>query len=104
MSKQRIEIEVDVPDGHSFSHAIMPDGRANYLHDGQEAKCCYPCVVFTKIEPNRETWFQRIRPEYTNTTSLRMENPSHNKCLRINFEDGKVVSVALEPLPAGEGS
>jgi hypothetical protein len=111
MAKQTIEIEVDVPEGHRFSHAIPPAAFANYRHDGKDAKCCHPCVVFTKIEPVRETRWALLHksPGYWVLGSLfetedipKGDAIKHGlRYVRIELEDDMVVSVALEPAEGG---
>ena len=96
---QKVEIEVDVPDGW------RPTGDFEYAvpYEGAE-----PAIIgrllLEKIEPKRESrWFCAVR-ELCDTGGF-MSLASALKCIdedrscieRRDYEDGKLVAVTLEP-------
>ncbi len=105
--KQKVEIEVDVPDGWK------PTGEFKFAvpYEGAE-----PAIIgrllLEKVEPKRESrWLNVFCDNITDCpwvgtvfqtrdfsdSSARCTKSTRQGCIRIDYEDGKLVDVTLEP-------
>lgn len=101
--KQKIEIEVDVPDGWEATGEFCPgvqypDKPATLGH-----------LILRRVEPKRESrWVNVFEPEYDGYVSMHASKAwcrGGGKALghiRIDYENGRPVNVALESVE-GEG-
>lgn len=91
MSKQRIEIEVDVPEGHEctgeFQPGVLCDGVTKLIGG----------LILRKVEPVKETRYGWVCARHSTAESARTKHDGKIDVVRCDFEDGKLVNVALEP-------
>lgn len=110
MAKQRIEIDVDVPEGFEatgeFRCAVIGDfyiawpGRA--ARWGMSSPSPAEVVILRKVEPVRESRWGWVC--CVNTTLEQANSNRHlysGPLVRADYEDGKIVSVALESAEGG---
>ena len=104
MSRQRIEIEVDVPEGFGATGEFRPPQRGEWFIaiNGQlmEATESYvdPRIILRRVEPKRESrWVNVYGPTCDHATKeAAAQVPSRVGCVRLNYENDKLVSVSLE--------
>lgn len=102
MANQKIEIEVDVPEGFQ-AVAYRPYGIGEwYLHQSGpkigDCNAIYPWLILRKVEPVRESrWYPAsLEWGYVSLTAVRSAYPT-GPYVRIAFENGVPVYVTLEP-------
>lgn len=117
MAKQKVEIEVDVPEGWEFTGANpRREDRSNHgVHDTENGGRCVdswmevkPCLILRKVEPKRETRWWNLYPEgrpyaigrnyYHSRGQADSESASGRiSVLRMELENDIPVHVELEP-------
>ena len=120
MAKQRIEIEVDVPEGWVFTgeyRHVQPNDH--YMPEPSSAACWLAddptddaYLILRRVEPVRESWWRRVPNPGSDGRcylydSLQAANMVRiipgERIERIDYENGVPVHVALEPAE-GEGA
>ena len=101
--RQKFEIEVDVPDGWR----IKCQGTRNDIRPVLTPNSCTTQIVaniiLEKVEPKRESrWINAYGAESEGYASKeRAERQAWGEtrqgCIRLDYEDGKLVAVTLEP-------
>ncbi len=105
MSKQRIEIEVDVPSGFEAVAYRKPSAGEWYEYGGVAHQSCIEFardshLILRRVEPKRESRW--VSAHLLDTVQVGVwsgsptEHLSGHPFVRVDFEDGKAVSVALE--------
>jgi len=115
--RQKVEIEVDpAPAGYRYTgeYRRVAPGE-HYAYEGESHKCygergCY--LILEKVEPKRESrWLNVFHDNATDCpwvgivfqtrnssdSSARYTKSIRKGCIRLDYEDGKLVAVTLEP-------
>ena len=110
MSKQRIEIEVDVPEGWEIAEYRAPRAGEFFFNAGAVIEAqqdrAYHDLILRRVEPKKESrWMVGFR-SCTSVDRVKQRDVARGcdsaAFIRIDYENGRPVSVALESVEGKE--